>query len=768
MTAKKIITAALKARTLEDAQRVQSLIESHIAARHTRPVADRVNNGALLKASGGSYDLKLVELVTNMQDAVLELETALKYGDAGLSPHHTPHEAAASLLADDHRNLAARVLVEFWPAGEQPRSTRRLTATFRDSGIGMTPEQIPETIFRLGSAHKTDYLWTQGAFGVGGATTYPNAEAIIVISRRDPRVLQPGEADRISVAVVEWEYNQKTRGAYYLTTEPWPDVPTAPPLSFDASEFPKFEPGTFVSLISYGVEGYHRARLGDERSFDTVLNTRLFSPVTPVQFSHRISGRARNEYLRGLERRLEDNPRDDRRKGTNVLPFRANGETYHLPIRYYVFAAKGEPGELRKFVAHDHAVVFTSNGQVHHHWTPVAFKSRSGLSKLYNRIFVVVETDELPLAIRSELFTGDRMSMMGNEVALRLEEQVAAFLTDWTDLNEINSELIREAIQGSNEDRPTIHIARQISRALKVRGFTTSGTGRGGGGGGGGPRRPPADLYEDPTTLEGPSEVLAEDGKTKFVHFFINAKDDFIPNRAQLQVTCDHPEVGEREITVGQLRRGVVRVSVAVPLNTTFGVYRLDVRLDGWLKSGGGLGPTMEWTTKFEVVDEVTLRPGGGSTGKKGKTGASEGDLVALLWTTHEEEEDWDKATVGDVLPVRAVDLATRPEYEELANLGDQKIPTIRLNREYTALKTYVGGRARNIQDPDALRNRYAVGVGVGLMVQEREIEKRAKKGEQIDEKWVGASRQAIARGVLAMMPEYDLLAREAGLEEDE
>lgn len=772
MSAKKIIGSALKARTLDQARGVQALISGEVGGRYERPVADRWGNGALLKASGASYDLKVIELVTNMQDAVLELETLVKYSNPMASPYLTPHEAAAGLLGGaDYRALADRVAVEFWPAGEAPESNRQLTATFRDTGIGMTPEQMPETIFRIGGTHKDDYPWAQGAFGIGGATTYPNAQAIIVISRRDPRALEPGEEDRIAVAIVEWERTHKTRGAFYLTTEPWPSVDTAHPISFESSSYPTFAPGTYIALVSYGVEGYHRARLGDERSFDTVLNTRLFRPVTPVRYSHRIAGRTREEHLRGLEQRLEDNPRPDRKEGRDVLPFRLNGTTHHLPIRYYVFAAKGTPGELRKFVAHDHSAVFTSNGQVHHHWTPALFKARTGLGRLYNRILVVVETDELPIGVRSDLFTGDRTGMMGTEAALKLEEQVAAFLREWTELIDINNELIREAIQGSSDDKPTIQVARQISRALKAKGFSLSGPGTGGGGAGGGGRRPPADLYDDPTTLEGPEEVVAEDGKTKFIHFFVNAKDDFIPTRAQLTIATDHPEIGEREITVGQLRNGVVRVSVAVPLNPALGIYQLNVRLEGWLKRNGSLGPKMEWTTKIEIVDEVTAKPWpetGTRKGKKGKKGAGPGDLVAVLWTNHDQQQDWDRATVGEVVSIEASDLAARkPEYQELAGLGSLPIPTILLNEEYTMLKGYVGGRARSVQDLDSLKNRYAVGVGVGLMLTEEEVKRRDKKRESIDERWVAASHHAAARAVLAMMPEYDQLAREVGLGDD-
>ena len=70
---KKIIEQALDARTLEEATAVQELIASAIGARHQRPLGDTWNNQGILTGSGASYDHKALEVVTNMQDAVLEL-----------------------------------------------------------------------------------------------------------------------------------------------------------------------------------------------------------------------------------------------------------------------------------------------------------------------------------------------------------------------------------------------------------------------------------------------------------------------------------------------------------------------------------------------------------------------------------------------------------------------------------------------------------------------------------------------------------------------
>lgn len=771
MNHREIVEAALEARTAADATRVQEAIQASIGARNQRWIADRSNNFGLMNAAGGSFDHKVLEVATNMQDAVIERQALRKWGDVQRVPYRTPHEAAADLFTSDpYQDVSELAVIEFHESEGRARDTKRLTVTFRDKGCGLTAEQMPETIFHLGSPHKEGVDWLQGAFGLGGATTFRNAQAIIVASRRDPELLDPGEEDRIALAVVQWEQHNKGRGAFYLVAEPWSsEARSAIPYSVPAAVYPDFEPGTYLALISYGVEGYHRSRLGDERSFDTVFNTRLFRPVLPVRFTNQASDRDRNEYLRGLERRLIDNPRTDRRDGRDVLPFRVNSTTYHLPISFNVFAGRGEPGERRKFVAYDHSVLFTSNGQVHHHWTPTDFRYRTRLNKLYDRILVVVETDELPIALRTDLFTADRSQMMRSEDALRLEDQVAAFLNEWHELDEINRDLIRQAIAGTQDERPTVAVARQISRALKIRGFSIGRRrgGRGGGGGGGGKPVPSEDLYDDPTMLEGPEHALAEAGKTKFLNFRLNAKDDFIPDRARLGVECDHPEIGPREVTVGHLRSGRVRVSIAVPLNAELGVFKLRVTLASWLRSSGGLGTPMEWTTKLEVVDHRPPR-GRESGDGEGDRGAAEGELVALLWSTHEEQDEWDRRTVGEVQMVQARDLAERrKEYADLAVLEEAEVPTIMLNKEFYALKDYLGARAREIQDLDRVRDRYAVGAGVGLALLDEENRKRSKKGSPTPVEWTRGAQLAVGRSVLSMMPAFDDLAREAGLDTD-
>src|SRR6516162_1263684 len=106
MSGYEIVKAALDAVTFEDAQKVQSMIARAIGAEYWRPLGDKPNNGGLLKGAGGSYDHKLIENVTNMQDAVLERAAGERFARSSI-PFSSPHEAASGLFSEaDRRELA--------------------------------------------------------------------------------------------------------------------------------------------------------------------------------------------------------------------------------------------------------------------------------------------------------------------------------------------------------------------------------------------------------------------------------------------------------------------------------------------------------------------------------------------------------------------------------------------------------------------------------------------------------------------------------------
>ena len=779
-----IISSALDASTPEQAAAVHQLITQQTGGEHKRPIGDKWNNHGLMGASG-SFDLKLIEPVTNMQDAVIERKAIAKWGSRDKVPYATPHAAAADLLQGSAADLASMATVTFRESNQSGLVTKRakhtkvLTAVFEDAGCGIRPSDIPSTIFGFGGSHKESALFLQGAFGMGGALTYRNAVAVVLVSRRAPELLGPDEEDLISVAVVQWQENTKGRTAYYGVTTPWVEPgDVAVPWSAPASSFPEFGGGTHVALIRYRVAGFHRGREGDEKSFDVVANTRLLNPVMPFHFVNETT-RGRKTTLRGLASRL-DNASREFSAGEEILPFTYAGTTYPLPVRYTIFEKSREAGGIDKFVAHDHAVMFTSNGQVHHHWTPTEFRNRTQLNKLHERVLVVIETDALPILLRTSLFTADRNDLVRGDAAIRLEADVAGFIRGWSALVEENNALLRDSLKGST-DQKTLEIARRIGRALNVKGFgEAGGSGASGGtvgrktgtGGGGGGASKPIPLHADPTRITGPDSVRAVIGQTRSITFTVDVFDSFYDGRGEVTVTTDHDEIQPgKEITVGKGRSGRVRVMVAIPDTLEPGIHRLTVVLDDWQRTSGGLGDRLEHVTKLELVDEI---PGSGEgLGKPtkkgdGKSGPGEGSNVALKWSDFARQEGWQKLTVGEVEQIPAAVLAeAEPEYAELASLGDVKIPTIVLNEEYPPFKKYLTTRNKELTSIDRPKEQYAIGVGVALLLLENELAERRKDGAKNDlpdDDFVAEAQQAAARAVLAVMPSFDALAKEAGL----
>lgn len=779
-SARNIVEAALQARTTEDAERVDALIADAIGARFERPVGDRVNNHGLL-ATSGSYDFKLIENVTNMQDALLERRAAARYGGLSAVPYLSPHEAARDLLAGEtEADVSRRVSVEFFEADQPARKSKRLTAVFRDQGCGIEPGYVAASIFALGSAHKEKTFWQQGAFGIGGATTFRNADAVVLVSRRAPE-MNPAD-DVILVAVCLWQKSVKGKGLFYRVTSDWAGGRNAgaAPWAMPADQFPEFEPGTHLALINYGTERLHAIRHSDNpNSFERVLDTRLFRPVTPVRLNNQLM-KDHPRTRRGLARRFEDNPRPDRREGSSMLPFRIGGSTYQLPVTFYFFTparslgdGKADTtGQKKNFVADGHAVMFTSNGQTHHHWSPAEFRERTRLRQLSEHLLVVVDTDPLPIQLRTDFFTADRSGVRASEEALRLESELAGFLDGWDELTELNAEMIRNALMGGSNDRPTFEISQQISRAFAARlqGFQFHGNGRNGTSQPPREREPkaPRELHADPTMLKGPERATVLPGKSKTFRFSLDATDEFFSSgRGALTIKCSHPDIDAEDIAVGPLHQGRVRVLVAVPAEVELGEYTLTAGVYDWLTATGGAGPDLEWTTHVSVVDELP-EPSPPERSAKSRSRTSEGPQVALLWRRGEQIDLLPKQP-GKVEEMPAKTLAdANGDYKELATLGESLVLTILLNEDYSPLKKYLQRRQADQSKVGSghAHNRYAIDVGVALLVLHHEAEQRRRKGQAIDDDLLEVARSAAAQGAISILPHFDALAREAGINE--
>ena len=739
-------------------------------APYERPVGDRWGNRGLFTAAGGNFDHKLTELVTNMVDSILLRRAVEVHGEAVLDPDEstdlfqTPAAASADLCAGALSDGTVRARVELRSAG--PDRKRERTIVFRDLGVGMEPDDIAGSLLRVGSSRKDGVLWLMGAFGRGGLTVLPNAYGWVVLSRSS---LKPEGG--LVLTVVRWQKvgNRQTQTALYRVVAPWErDGDRADPLVLPVAACPDFECGTRIAVVGFRAEGIGVSRLGDERSLDTVIDTRLFEPSLPVHMTAPVLGaeRARLTQLRGLGRRLDSNPRSDRVEGSEQLPFGYERRTYQLPVRFYLFAAGGDAGTRRRFVARGHAVLLNSNGQVHAHWTPAEFRHRTRLNKLYRRVLVVVDTDPLPLELRTSLFTADRTELLRNPHAVRLEDEVVAFLNDWDELQEANNQMVRESIRRSNRDRTTAALSERIARSARARAWRASAL-RGG-------QRPlrkvgaPKTLLDEPTTIMGPKSVVRMiRGRTRGIHYAMNACDGFIPRRAECEVTTDHLDIDPSEdITVGELRKGRIRISVAVPMDADLSTATITVRVPSWPSARGGLGIGLQTTTEIQIVDETDIptRPSPPPNKQKKVRGPA---LVDTTWTNHEEEETWDANTPGEIELVEASVLAALGGERKRFDGIDGDVHHIKLNEEYAPLKAYASAGAKSVGDEGVARRkeRYALGLGVYLLITDQQLQRKRESGEAIDDDAVADNCRAAAQGVLAVLPDFDLLAAEAGLD---
>ena len=91
----------------------------------------------------------------------------------------------------------------------------------------------------------------------------------------------------------------------------------------------------------------------------------------------------------------------------------------------------------------------------------------------------------------------------------------------------------------------------------------------------------------------------------------------------------------------------------------------------------------------------------------------------------------------------------------------------IKLNEEFAPLKTYTSMRARKIGDDGVgrIKDRYALGLGVYMVIADGQQRRLRKSGHPPNEDLVATSRRAAAQAVLAMLPEFDALIAEAGLD---
>lgn len=762
-----ILKAALEAKTNGDFAALETTLAMRGAAKW-RPVGDMDDNFGAINAASDAR-LALNERITNMIDAILELEARLQYGtdlSAMAAVMRSPLEAAVVLLGipgggvgelsiPDRQKLADDIAIDFVESGVAERPT----AVMRDRGIGQTPARLPETILSIHRGNKRDKPFLMGMYGWGGSNALGFAEGgTVIVSRRHPSLLD-GETDGVAVTIVKKVYTAEMRTpAYFFAVDDQENV-----LSLDvaAADALGLAYGTQITHIEYDL-GIKGPLLNQYKYY----NAALYEPVVPYYLgSNRdIDKTPGRRTMIGVGGALKSRgAEDDTAKGTKVgYQNRATidlGDDGEIKVHVWVIDKEGvKPGgnTASAFVDADSAIVVTLNGQRQDSGKAEWIKRVCKYPHLYSRMIIEVEADFLSQDAKIRAFASTRERLRG-AMHERIFKELAELLIKDEELQRLQDTLREESLKDTASkasDKDLKKLARIIG---KLGGRTAEvdveieveadGEKNKDGGGKSTPRdTDDSALSEIPTRLEFAPHVLVvtQGGTKKRLMVTIDAKNGYLPDRdADLMITVEGPEGETRDVyptTRSQLLGGMAQWLVAATEGAELGDYKLTARLK---VPGGELIDTAE----ISVIAPREPEGGSGRSGQKKTQRTVKKEVPVGPQVSWVDKEGWD--THGfDARAVGRVDDSGKG-VDIYLNLAFDKLQDVLSNPSYTP----------TVQE--ARKSAYMIPVALGLY-RLHEVEQKA----ELDEDLLKQLRMIVADSVLVATDTEGLLGE--GIHDDE
>ena len=459
-----------------------------------RAVGDSESNYGLITI-GSDPGLALIERVTNAIDAVIEREALrqLPGEDRECAPA-SPREAVdtwfhieggrvANVGIKQRQELANDIVIRVL---EGSSSKRRPTVEVRDRGIGLTAQQVPDTILSLGGSNKLDKPYVAGAYGQGGSTVLafsPNGTRIV--SRRQPDLLEKKQTDQIAITFAEYEEldpGKNKNGRYSYLVDLANNVACIPHELLN-----DFEAGTQVTHFDLQIEQYSQRLTQLTGSLWWLLQNSLFDPILPIWAEeHRATilrdKKIERRTIAGNYTRLMDQKNElvDHADSVDVMLMHPAGRT-SIRANYWVL----QPGKdtavpIASYVDQYKPIAYTFFGQTHGTDERRLVSERLQLPYLSKYLIVQVELDNLIPSARRDLFSSTRDRLRRVDFFHQLREEVCRALSEDEELIRLNEER-REHIlsRHSEKDRQKMRERfAQLMERLKA-GTDTKGMGRG-------------------------------------------------------------------------------------------------------------------------------------------------------------------------------------------------------------------------------------------------------------------------------------------------
>lgn len=338
-----------------------------------------------------------------------------------------------------------------------------------DKGEGQTPETMPKTLLGLFKSIKSEIPFVQGKFHMGGtgALRFCGENHIqLVISRRNPRILKPGESDKWGFTVVRRENPRgKRRTSVYTYLAPGGEV-----LSFRAhslpllpSEYPQafgknLDWGTYIKLYEYKIAGLKTNILFDLYYALSLLMPNIALPVRLFERRKGYSGHTFETTLSGLVVRLEEDKRENLEPG---YPSSHTISCLGQRLNVQIFAFK--QGQAVKYRRNE-GIIFTVNGQTHGHLSHSFFQREGvGMGYLRDSLLVIVDCTDLDDRSKEDLFMNSRDRLCDCELKTLMEKQLEQLLKEHPGLRELKEKRRQEEIKNKlQESKPAADIIEKV------------------------------------------------------------------------------------------------------------------------------------------------------------------------------------------------------------------------------------------------------------------------------------------------------------------
>lgn len=460
-----------------------------------RLFSDTENNYSSIGNQQADAVAAFIEKLINAEDARLVNACRL----AGIDPEgdrapQSMRAAVAQFFEDKSHPKDSDGRIADWLDARSTEEGRRLTVaatgnmphqgqpslTVADQGEGQTPDNFPETFMSLNRSNKLRIPFVQGKFNMGGTGALRFSELQLVISRRNPALLEASHSARDE----QWGFTvvrrmPPTGGAkssvykYLAPTPVHSDPAKLGVLSFSANELPIFpevtsevrdayrrtsEYGSVIKLYEYTWQGTKSNIVFSDDGLLRRIDVGLPELALPIRvFECRMGYRGHSGSFEtnalGLVARLDRDKAGKLETDDPIGGVIALDDGTQIKLRVYVFKDKSTAKQYRNRAS---GVVFGVNGQMHGTYSTDFFtRGKVNLSYLADSILVYADCSQIDGQTREDLFMNSRDRLSVNALSKQLESKLENFLHEEATLKELQLRRRQKAIQDKlADDRP--------------------------------------------------------------------------------------------------------------------------------------------------------------------------------------------------------------------------------------------------------------------------------------------------------------------------